>query len=198
MRLKMFLCLGLLLLSTTQLFGQVRPAAFDRTMPLQVGLGFSNFATDWGTAGRISGPSLWVNWSFHQVPAFLNGLGVEIEARDLNYARTAGGSTLRFDTAAAGPIYTFNQHRGIHAYGQLLGGLGSMDFPTSNKRYTHDTRALYEAGGGVECLVLSRVRLRAGYEYQFWPDFFHHHALNPNGFTIGTAYDFGAGRMRVY
>ncbi len=195
MRLKPILSVALLL-SATHLFAQVNPAGFERTVPLKLGLGISDFSTDW--AGRISGPSLWADWSFHQVPAFLNGLGVEIEARDLNYARTAHVPTLRFDTAVAGPIYAFSQHRAIRPYGQFLIGLGSMDFPSSNKRYTHDTRTIFEPGGGVEFLIASRVQLRAAYEYQFWPDMFGHHALNPNGFTLGTAYDFGAGRTRVY
>jgi len=188
MRLKLFLSVGLLV-STTHLFGQVYPAGYHRSVPMKLGVGLSNFDTDW--AGRISGPNLWVNWRIGQAPSFLNGLGVAIEARDLNYARTADIPKLRFDTATAGPIYTFGERRTIHGYGEFLMGLGSIDFHSANKTYSHDTRTIYGPGAGLECLIGSRLRLRAGYEYQFWPDLFHHHALNPSGFTIGTAYDFG-------
>ncbi len=193
MRLNVILSVALLV-STTHLFGQVYPAGYNRAVPLKVGFGFSNFNTDW--AGRISGPNLWVNWGVPQVPGFLNGLGIAIEARDLNYARTAHIPRLRFDTAAAGPIYNFGQHRAIHGYGQFLVGLGSIDFPPINKRYSHDTRTIFAPAGGLECLIASRVRLRAGYEYQLWPDLLRHHALTPSGFTIGTAYDFGKNRAR--
>jgi opacity protein-like surface antigen len=188
MRLKLILSVALLV-SATHLFGQAHPAGYNGAVPLKLGIGFSNFNTDWG--GRISGPNLWVNWSVRQVPGVLKGLGVAIEARDLNYARSAHISTLRFDTATAGAIYNFDQNRAIRPYGEFLMGLGSIDFPSANRRYTHDTRTIYVPGGGLECLIASRVRLRAGYEYQFWPDFFHHHALTPSGFTIGTSYDFG-------
>jgi hypothetical protein len=193
MRLKVILSVALLV-STTHLFGQVYPAGYERAVPLKVGFGFSNFNTDW--AGRISGPTLWANWNLHQVPGFLNGLGVAIEVRDLNYARTAHVPKLRFDTATAGPIYNFRQYRSIRGYGEFLMGLGSMDFPSANKRYSHDTRTIFAPAAGLEFQIASRVRVRAGYEYQFWPDLFHHHALTPSGFTIGTAYDFGKNRVR--
>ncbi len=195
MRIKLMMG-AVLLLASQHSFGQVSPAGYERSVPLKVGLGFSDFNTDW--TGRIAGPTLWMDWNLNRVPPIMNGLGIEIEGRDLNYARTGGLSRLRFDTAAAGPVYSFGHHRRIRPYGAFLLGLGSLDFNAIKTRYSHDTRTIFAPSGGVDCLIASRMRLRAGYEYQFWPDLFNHHALNPSGFTIGTAYEFGRSQPRIY
>jgi opacity protein-like surface antigen len=179
-----------LLLATSLCFGQVTPSGFERPLALKAGVGYSNFDSDWN--GRLSGPALWVDWSFNQGPAFLQRLGIEAEARDLNYARTSPLSGLRFDTAAAGPTYTFRGSPAIRPYCGFLVGLGSIDFPRAKGTgYSHDTRTIYEPGAGVDWLIASRVRLRAAYEYQFWPDFFYRHTLNPSGLTLGASYAFG-------
>jgi opacity protein-like surface antigen len=185
---------AVLLLASQHSFGQVSPAGHEQSFPLKVGLGFSNFDSDWN--GRISGPSLWLDWNLHQAPSFMNGLGLEIEARDLHYGSPL--SQLRFDTLSGGAIYSFRARQNIRPYVQFLVGLGSVDFPRTQSGYSHDTRTITEPGGGIDWQIASRLKLRAGYEYQFWPDLFHGHALNPSGFTIGTAYDFGERHSRIY
>jgi hypothetical protein len=176
-----------LLLGSQHSFAQVSPPGMERSVPIKVGLGFSNFDSDWN--GRISGPSLWIDWNLHQLPTFMSGLGVEIEARDLSFGSPV--ARLRYDTLSGGAIYTFLPHRNVRPYAQLLVGLGSVDFPRTPSGYSHDTRTITEPGGGIDCRIISRVKVRVGYQYQFWPDLFHGHSLNPTGFTIGTAYDFG-------
>lgn len=193
MRIKLMLGV-VLLLASQHSFGQVSPSGFERTVPLKVGVGYSNFDSDWN--GRISGPSVWMDWHVNRTPSYLNGLAVEIEARDLHFGSPV--SRLRYDTVAGGAIYSFRPHRNLRPYGQFLVGLGSVDFPRTPSGYSHDTRTITEPGGGIDWEIAARLRIRAGYEYQFWPDLFHGHALNPSGLTIGTSYDFGAPSGRAY
>jgi opacity protein-like surface antigen len=186
MRVKLILAAFFLLASSPAL-SQVAPAATEGGLPLVVGAGFSGFYTDW--SGRIDGPIVWAEWNFYRAPWVLNGLGIEVEGRDLNYGRTGSDPRLRLDTGEGGAIYTWRHHRNFHAYGKCLTGILSIDF-SSNSPYRHDTRTDYVVGGGVEYRAWHNVWVRGDYEYQFATNFFSHHALNPNGFTIGAAYDF--------
>ena len=179
----------LFLAATLPASAQVTPSSQQSSVPLVVGVGFSNFNTDW--SGRLSGATLWADWNFNQGPSFLQGFGIEVEGRDLNYGRSSGApKNLRQDTLEAGAIYTLRRSHNFHPYGRFLGGLGSIDWK-GVPGYQHDTRTVWAPGGGVEYRAWQHVWVRGDYEYQFWTDFFHHQALNPNGVTIGVAYDFG-------
>lgn len=174
---------------------QVAPEAKVRSIPLTVGVGYSNYYTDW--SGRLSGPSLWINWSIDQGPSYLKGLGVEAEARDLNYQRNGAVPNLRMDTASGGVIYTWGHFRNFDPYVKYLIGYGSIDFTIAGSpSYKHDTRTVYAPGGGLDYRVFRGLLVRGNYEYQFWPDLIHGHALNPQGFTLGVAYDMGDHRGR--
>lgn len=176
-------------------FSQAAPATTTAGgSPLTVGVGYSNFYTDW--SGRLSGPMLWADWNFDRGPSLLHGFGIEVEARDLNYDRTGADTNLRMDTAGGGPIYTWLHYRKFHPYAKFLMSYGSIDFNIGAPDYSHDTRTVYAPGGGIEYRVSRNVWLRGNYEYQFWTDFFNHNALNPQGFTIGAAYNFGDGGGR--
>jgi len=184
------------LIGTNFVFGQASPAGFERTVPLKLGLGYSNFDSDWN--GRIAGPAVWMDWNLSQMPGLLNRFAIEAQARHLNVSKT--GFHLTYNTFAGGPVYNFSigRQRRIRPFAGFLIGLGSLDFPPTKSGYSHDTRTVYGPTGGAEFALVSRLKLRAGYEYQYWPDLFHHHALTPNGFTIGTAYDFGERTTRSY
>ncbi len=187
MKLKMLLAV-LVVIASIPAFSQVAPEATVGP-PLTVGVAYSNFDTDW--TGRLQGPMFWANYNFYNHPAFLNGFGVELEGRDLNYGRSAGQGKLRMDTIAGGPIYTFRHYRRFHPYAKYLFGYGSIDFTLLNfPNYTHDTRTVYAPGGGAEYRIWQNVWVRGDYEYQFWTSFFNYHDLNPQGFTIGASYDF--------
>ena len=171
-------------------FSQVAPQAEGTGLPLTVGVGYSNYQTDYD--GHLSGPMFWVDWDLYNRPAFLHGFGIEVEARDLNYDRTGRDHNLRMDTAAGGPKYTYRRSARIQPYVKCLVGLGSIDFNLalpSQTNYTHDTRTVYAPGGGANWLVTRNIEIRGNYEYQFWPSLFHSHALNPSGITIGVAYN---------
>ena len=187
MRLKLVLA-ALCLTAALPIFSQVAPAATEGGLPLVVGAGFSDYNTDW--SGRLAGATVWADWNFYHGPSFLHGFGIEVEGRDLNYGRTGGVPNLRQDTAEVGAIYTWRHYRNFHPYGKFLAGIGSIDFQHIRPKYSHDTRTVYAPGGGVEYRAWRNVWVRGDYEYQVWTDFFHHHAMNPQGFTIGVSYDF--------
>lgn len=172
--------------ASTPSFSQVVPSAERRGLPLSLGAGYSNFDSDF--SGRISGIAAWADWTFYRAPGHLKGLGLEIEGRDLNFARTGTVPNLRFDTLAGGPIYTFRYYRRFHPYCKVEFGFGSVDFVSSIPTYSHDTRQFYAPGGGVDYRLARSVWLRGDYQYQIWPAFGR--LLNPNGFTIGASYDF--------
>ena len=89
-------------------------------------------------------------------------------------------------------IYTTHFYRRFHPYMKFLVGDSSIDFSLPNfPNYTHDTREMYVPGVGADTRFYKSFWLRVNYEYQFWPNFFNHHALNPSGVDIGVAYDFG-------
>ena len=95
---------------------------------------------------------------------------------------------MKQNTIKGGLIYKYHNIYHVRPYVKALGGLGSMDFPSRNPLYTHDTFTMFAVGGGAEYRVWKTVYVRGDYEYQYWRDFFGPHTLNPNGFTIGASY----------
>jgi len=188
MTLKMLLAAAIVTISIPTI-GQVVPEVQGDHAPLTVGVGYSNYNTN--LSGRVGGPMFWADWKFFEGPSPLHGLGVEVEGRDLNYNRTGSVPNLRMDTISGGPIYALHINRIFNPYAKFLLGFGSIDFISSNPNYKHDTRALYAPAGGLEYSVYKDLSVRGDYEYQFWTNFFNHHALNPNGVTIGISYKFG-------
>jgi|HubBroStandDraft_6_1064221.scaffolds.fasta_scaffold933430_1 opacity protein-like surface antigen len=169
-------------------FSQAAPEAAQGGFPLAIGVGFSDFSSDFN--GRLQGAAVWADWNFIKGPGVLGGLGIEVEGRDLNYGRTGAIASLRQDTAEGGAIYTIRHYRKFQPYGKCLFGLGSMDFGHQSPTYSHDTRTVIVPGGGLEYRAWSNIWVRGDWEYQFWPHFFNDQALKPNGFTIGATYHF--------
>jgi opacity protein-like surface antigen len=218
-----FILLAAFFVSVLPAVSQVNPAGEEGRMPLSVGAGATSFHLDWGEDANghrrpIWGATLWIDWHFYSLPRYLNGLGIEAEARDVSKwgpVELSKGypdyncdgnsppncepnpSGLREDTAEGGVLYTWRRYAKIHPYAKFLIGFGSMDFPAGDAYtrtgvpYTHDTRTIYAPGGGLEYRLMRKVDVRADYEYQFWPDFLGHpHALNPNGISVGATYSF--------
>jgi opacity protein-like surface antigen len=186
---------GALIASASSSFAQSIYAAQERHLPIAVGTGVSSFNLDYGGGRRMDGITAWIDWSPPSLPPILRGVGLEIEGRDLNFARPSSLTKMRQDTFAGGLVYNWPRYRIAQPYFQYLMGMGSIDFPSTNPHYTHDTRAIYAPGGGLEVKAIGNLKVRASYEYQFWLHIFGPHALNPNGFTFGTEYDFrGFGR----
>lgn len=191
MRVKLFV-LGLFLATAISAYSQAKPAAIGSQSKFAIGAGFSDFNSDWN--GSYDGGTLWIDWNPSYGPSFLHGLGLEIEAGDHSFDKTGSVQHLRLDTLGGGPIYTIRHFSRFHPYAKLIMSYASFDFepiPLKNGGiYSHDTRTDYAPGAGAEYRVARHLWVRGDYEYQFFVDFFHKHAMNPRGGTIGFSYDF--------
>ena len=175
---------------------QVAPSATQGNLPLVVGAGFSNYNIDWCCDRREDGGTLWIGWTIRQMPRMLQGLGIEVEARDLSLNPPAAVPFFRYDTAGGGVIYHYLRPRNIHPYAKALEGFGSIDF-NRPPGYAHDTRSFFAIGGGADFHAWGPVWVRADYEYQMWFNLFGNpHPLTPNGFTFGPEFDFGSRSSR--
>jgi opacity protein-like surface antigen len=181
MRSKLVLA-ALLILSTSPLFAQVAPAAKIGGFPLGIGAGLSDYSVDYGPGRRMLGASVWADYSlFH-------GLGVAVEGTSIFADKPSALTRMRQDTIKGGAIYRTRPHFGIRPYAKALIGIGSIDFPSANPLYTHDTYTMWAFGGGAEYKVWRTLYARGDYEYQFWDQYHGPNFLNPNGFTIGATY----------
>jgi opacity protein-like surface antigen len=171
-------------------FSQTVPAAHEGQLPFSIGAGASNIDVDWGK-NRMYGITVWAQWRPGPLlPRMLDGLGIDAEARDVNYGRgSALPSNFRQDTAGGGPMYTWHHFRNFQPYGKFLFGIGSIDFHVHDPYYTHDTRTVYTSGGGFNYRIIDHLWVRADYDYQMWPDLLYK-TLDPQGFTLGATYDF--------
>jgi hypothetical protein len=182
---------GFLFAAALPVFSQVAPAYKAPGLPLSVGVGPSSYDVDWGH-GRMLGGTVWADWYPEQIESFLHvrGLGIEFEARDISLEQNLPAQkNMRQDTAGGGAIFNWHVTRRFHPYFKGLFEDGSVDFfPLPG--YSHDTRPLIAPGGGFEYRFLGPLNVRADYEYQFWMGKLLGNTLNPQGFTVGIAYDF--------
>lgn len=171
---------------------QVTHSAEEGNPPFTVGGGFSNFSDDWGNPNpRQNGITLWVDWRVPHLPSALQGLGVELEGRDISWNTPSYLGSHRMDTALAGPTYQW-RHGRIRPLAKYLIGIGSLSITNPrDPTYQHDTRTVFAPAAGLDLRLWNGLLVRGEYEYQFWHDIFGHENLNPQGFTIGFAYDFG-------
>jgi opacity protein-like surface antigen len=181
-------------------------AAHEDRPRFSIGAGFSDFSQDWGNNPRVLGTTFYADYRPPFLPDFLNGLSLQLEARDLRWNRgtypanvfppTAAGKPIvpRTDTLGGGLIYHAERlkfHKFV-PYAKGIVSFGSIDFTLPHSpTYSHDTRTVTSLGGGLDYRLARRLTLRGDYEYQWWPQMFSANALNPNGFTIGALYNFG-------
>lgn len=165
------------------LFSQTVPSAYRGQMPFTIGGGASNFNVDWGK-NRMFGYSIWGDWHPGSLPRLLDGLGVEVQARDLSFDGTNLGPGFREDTFGAGGIYTYRHFRRFRPYGKVL-----IEYGRLNDGAGAVGDKVYAPAFGVEYHAIQRLWVRADYEYQAWPDLFGK-TLDPQGFTAGVSYDF--------
>ena len=122
---------------------QVAPAAREGNIPLTIGVGGSEFFLDWGNNVHEAGITAWADWRLLHMPKLLDGLGVEVEGRDINYLHPAILPTMRQDTGLGGAIYQWRKRERIRPYGKYLIGMGSIDFPGFFPLGTLTTRGRY-------------------------------------------------------
>lgn len=186
------LLLSLLIMgSASRLVAQVQYSAREGKLPLSVGFGVADFSDDWGTRNpRQVGLTLWIDWRLPHMPRQLQGLGLEFEGRDVNYATPDYLPGHRMTTGLAGPMYQWRREHRVRPYAKYLLGIGNLDFPGSCC-YQQDTRTVFAPAAGADVRLLGRLSARGEYEYQFWHAIFGPHDLNPQGFTFGIVYDLG-------
>jgi hypothetical protein len=193
MRFKLFvppiLTVGLFI-AALPAFSQVAPAYNAPGVPWSIGVGPSSWDVDWGH-GRMYGGTIWADWYPEKVESLVHarGLGLEIEARDISLHNVGyGQKNQRQDTAGGGPIFNWHVTNRFHPYFKGLFEDGSIDFYPIYS-YSHDTRLLVAPGGGFEFRFVGPLNVRADYEYQFWIGKLLGNTLNPQGFTLGVAWD---------
>lgn len=163
---------------------QVAPSVKISGLPLGVGGGLSDYYLDYGQGRRMLGISAWADYDlFH-------GLGIEAEGTAIDFDRPSTLPRMKQNTIKGGAIYRARAFWGVRPYAKALIGIGSIDFPSNNPLYTHDTFTVTAFGGGVEYRVWSTVYVRGDYEYQMWHQYQGPNNLTPNGFTIGATYYF--------
>lgn len=188
---------ALMICAACSAFAQTVPAATKNHNPWAVGAGFSGYNLDLGE-GHLLGETIWVDYTLPLVPSLLRGIGLEVEARDLNYGRAEGVSpNLRMDVASGGVIYALPRYANFRPYGKFMMGYGNLDNGVLGTTLRwHDSRTVTSMGGGVDYRVSRNVWARVDYEYQFWPDYWklkgetHGKSLTPEGFTVGVKYHF--------
>jgi hypothetical protein len=191
------LCVSVLIaFSLSCAHGQVVAAGHENRVhfPVEVGVSVSDFNMDWGKdqyggQHREDGVTAWINTDIPLLSHALKGLALEIEGRDINFSHPVYLSKLRTDTILGGATYTWRSTLPVRPYAKFLAGMGSIDFPSRNPKYTHDTRAVTAPGVGVEARIHGPFWVRADYEYQFWRKLFGPNSLNPNGFSFGVEFD---------
>jgi opacity protein-like surface antigen len=177
-------------------FAQAAPAAAEVKLPLSIGAGFSGYNSDQQKHGYLIGETLWIDYFPSRLPAHLQGIGLEAEARRLGHGQsTFGQSDFRQETVGGGVIYSWPRFRDFRPYGKLLGEYGDSSVQRGNLGRWHDSRTVIVVGGGMEFRVLRSVWMRADYEYQRWPDMIFKYdkpvaAIHPQGFTVGAMYHF--------
>lgn len=170
---------------------QVTYSAREGKLPFSVGFGVADFSDDWGTNNpRQVGLTIWADWRIPHLPSKIDGLGIEFEGRDVNYATPSYIAGHRMTTGLAGPMFEFRRQSRVRPFVKYLMGIGNIDFPNGTN-YQQDTRAIFAPAGGVDVRLLGRLSARGEYEYQMWHAIFGPHDLTPQGFTIGVLYDFG-------
>jgi len=158
------------LIATLPALAQVVPSATQGGLPLVVGAGYSGFNIDWGqdAFGQVrymEGMTYWVDWNLTHLPGpdFLKGLGVELEARDINMGLPASlsdaelydkGINMRQITGLGGVIYTVRRFRRVHPYGKAFAGLGHINFQPHHYRVRR--------GSGCACLESRLATRRLG------------------------------------
>ncbi len=176
----------------------VAPYQSKASLPFAFGGGPSAYNPDWGH-GIMYGGSVWADWYPRQLPRSLDGLGIELEARDIRYNRhpepnqpaRSGQANTTEDTVGGGFTYSWRYFRNFHPYVKGIFSIGSVDFITNSPTYSHDTRFVMAPGGGVEYRIYRPIWARVDYEYQIWGKLFGNgDVLTPEGLTVGVSYDF--------
>ncbi|WP_260706134.1 porin family protein [Edaphobacter flagellatus] len=165
-------------------FAQAVPTA-SRAGDLQIGGGISNANTDY-VPNRVNGGTVYVDFDFYR------HFGVEGEFRFLKDGKT----NIYEKTYEVGGRYSRVYHNRFVPYGKVMYGRGVFNFANNGQTYANLAYNMFAGGIGLDYRVLTRVNVRAEYEYQKWMSF-PPNGLSPSVITIGAAYHFPAGKLSI-
>lgn len=161
---------------------QVAPAASGGGRPIGISVGISDFSIDYGHDRRMLGPV-----ARGGIDLF-HGLGVEGSARSIFMFTPDKVTRMQQSVFEGGAFYEAPGFHGVHFFANGGVGLGLIEFPSNNPKYTRDTYTVFQGGGGFEFHMVHRAYLRAEYTYQSWRDFLGPNQLTPQGETLGVTY----------
>jgi hypothetical protein len=139
----------------------------------------------------MDGITAWADWRLRGMPSYLKGTGISLEGQCICWNTPSGIGQHKMESFLGGPSYRFEKWYRVRPYVKYMIGFGGMYFTVPNPYYTHDTRTIYAPGAGADVRLWKQLAVRADYEYQYWPNLFPN-TSNPQGFTLGTTWDFGA------
>ncbi|HEY1987205.1 MAG TPA: hypothetical protein VGG85_17450 [Terracidiphilus sp.] len=182
--LERYLIAAVLLIASIPAAGQSDYDASRSPISLNAGGSYSYFDAAYG-AYHLMGLTAYANIS----PLIWDRLSLEGEGRWLTLNASRG---FRQYTYLIGPRYQFasSKRRGLHPYIKVLFGEGVIDFPD---HLAYGRYLVMAPAGGLDIAVNHRWRLRAEYEYQFWPDApgipgSPSSFMTPNGLSAGLIY----------
>jgi hypothetical protein len=151
---------------------------------LSTGASFSYFSADYGGYHPIGGSAV-IDFS----PIIWDHVATEAEGRWLTLNAPHGFSEYNY---LIGPVYRFTltKHQTLHPYVKTLLGEGIVNF---SDNLAYGRYFAIAPGGGVDFTLTRRVRLRADYEFQIWPNApgipgLPSGTMYPNGVSVGATY----------
>lgn len=179
-----FLILAVLLTAPLFAAGQAAYEAERRPVSLSMGGSYSFFDADYG-GYHMMGASAYVDFS----SLICDHVSGEAEGRWLTFNGSQGFREYNY---LIGPLYKISlseRHR-LHPYVKALLGQGDIDFPN---HLAYGRYFVFAPGSGVDISIRRRLKLRADYEYQIWPDApgipgLPSQGMKPNGVSVGFTY----------
>jgi hypothetical protein len=161
---------------------QAKPTA-GRVFDLQVGGEYSTASSDYGPT-RLNGAG------FYSTFDFLPNIGAEVDFHQVNHSE----NKLYERTYELGARY-FRHYGRFTPYAKVMYGRGVLNFPQDQGNVAYN---MFVGGGGVDIAIKPWLNVRGDYEYQDWlsgPGL--PHGLSPQVISIGAAYHFGGGKIRL-
>jgi hypothetical protein len=177
------LVLGVFVVSGAYCLGQVEDSATAGSVPLSVGGSFSYFDASYGSI-KTAGLGAFIDYS----PLLAGNLGVEGEGRWLMFGGAHNFSEYNY---LVGPRYRFDyKSQKYQPYAKFLVGAGEMNFPY---HLAHGGYFVLAPGGGIDISLKEHWKVRADYEFQFWPGApgipgIKSASFHPNGVSVGFVY----------
>jgi len=171
---------------------QVAPAAKVSGIPLAISIGMSDYDLDYGPGRRMQGPVIRAGAEvFH-------GVGIDLSARAIFMNTPTQLTRMQQNTFLGGVYYTAPSVWKIRPFVRFGAGVGNIEFPSRNPKYTRDDFTVYAPSGGIEYPIIPKVYFRAEYEYQFWEQYLGKGTLNPQGGTVGVTVYLGGRHLRPH